>query len=506
LVLAFGSGGAGKVNAFSSKVSGGGVTTWHRAAGYFDTGDRQLAEIWYGIVTAARAATLTISNSSAAAEWNRLSAEEFTASGANLSWTVLTASQGSLAKGSSVTYPSLTGSGLYFGVAESSYGDLQAGKAPGFSYATIDTHLQTAVNVTAVNGIPTATSSNSGDHTVLVSVLFAVSGIPIALAVTTTSLPVGYTSQGYAASLVATGGTPPYAWSVASGSLPAGLVLGAGIITGSPKTSGTSNFTAKVTDNAGKSAAVALRVTVSPSPPLVYSSASYGAHYPDPHPPNPQITMPGVTDSGHGDYTDNNCWGQTGYQKLNVYSNTNWYIEANQAAGNSRVETFANTGLEGFHYAWDKWSAWTSGWDEYIDPDPSVIASGCYDIWFDTKITEVMIHFDLRNRGDGPFWATEVPFGGYTDPWGNRIPRTLWNVAYQRGYTSVFFNLVDADGNYQKMTTGAVDLLAMMKWLVTARIWTSYPTLNGWSLGYEVCSTGGVNRTLRYNNLWVKAR
>ena len=29
--------------------------------------------------------------------------------------------------------------------------------------------------------------------------------------------------------------------------------------------------------------------------------------------------MPGITDSGHGDYTDNNCWGQTRYQQLNVY-------------------------------------------------------------------------------------------------------------------------------------------------------------------------------------------
>ena len=58
LVLAFGSGGDGKVNALGSGVSGGGVTTWHRAAGYIDMGDRQLAEIWYGTVTAARAATL----------------------------------------------------------------------------------------------------------------------------------------------------------------------------------------------------------------------------------------------------------------------------------------------------------------------------------------------------------------------------------------------------------------------------------------------------------------
>ena len=312
LVLAFGSGGDGKVHALSSGVSGGGVATWHRAAGYMNTGDHQLVEIWYGIVTAARAATLTISNSSAAAEWNRLWAQEFTASGINLFWTVLAASKGSRATGSSIMYPSLTGSGLYFGVAESGYGTLRAGTTPGFSHATIDSHLQTAVNVTAVNGIPTATSSDPGDRTSLVSALFTVSGTPIPLGVTTASLPIGYTGQAYSASLAARGGTPPYAWSVASGSLPTGLALsGAGTITGSPATSGRPSFTAKVTDNAGNSATASLGMTVSLSPPVVYSSTSYGAHYPDPHPPNPQITMPGVTDSGHGDYTDNNCWGQT---------------------------------------------------------------------------------------------------------------------------------------------------------------------------------------------------
>jgi hypothetical protein len=61
----------------------------------------------------------------------------------------------------------------------------------------------------------------------------------------------------YSATLQVTGGTPPYTWSLASGSsLPAGLSLSygglssAGVISGTPATPGTSTFTVKVTDAA----------------------------------------------------------------------------------------------------------------------------------------------------------------------------------------------------------------------------------------------------------------
>ncbi len=59
-------------------------------------------------------------------------------------------------------------------------------------------------------------------------------------AIATASLPTGTASQAYTVSLAATGGTPPYAWTVADGSLPAGLTLsGSGILTGTPVAAGT---------------------------------------------------------------------------------------------------------------------------------------------------------------------------------------------------------------------------------------------------------------------------
>ena len=76
-------------------------------------------------------------------------------------------------------------------------------------------------------------------------------GPPPDLAITTTSLPNGNVNVAYSEQLAATGGVAPYAWSVISGSLPAGLLLteSTGAISGTPTTQETANFTVQVTDS-----------------------------------------------------------------------------------------------------------------------------------------------------------------------------------------------------------------------------------------------------------------
>ncbi len=75
---------------------------------------------------------------------------------------------------------------------------------------------------------------------------------PFNLAITTTSLPAGAIHEAYSATLGATGGNAPYAWTVlkGSGTLPSGLTLhkSTGVISGKPRTAGTSTFTVEVTD------------------------------------------------------------------------------------------------------------------------------------------------------------------------------------------------------------------------------------------------------------------
>jgi len=82
--------------------------------------------------------------------------------------------------------------------------------------------------------------------------------------ITTSSLANGQAGVVYSQTLAATGGTSPYTWSLALGSLPPGLSLGTltGAITGTPGATGTSNFTARVTDHGGSTATQALSITI----------------------------------------------------------------------------------------------------------------------------------------------------------------------------------------------------------------------------------------------------
>lgn len=86
--------------------------------------------------------------------------------------------------------------------------------------------------------------------------------------ITTSSVPSAVVVTPYSASLAASGGQPPYQWSVASGSLPAGLQLGAstGTLSGSATQAGTFTFTVQGTDAASHTAQRSLSLVVSATP------------------------------------------------------------------------------------------------------------------------------------------------------------------------------------------------------------------------------------------------
>ncbi|MBP2208165.1 hypothetical protein JOJ86_005891 [Rhodococcus percolatus] len=71
------------------------------------------------------------------------------------------------------------------------------------------------------------------------------------LTITTASLPGGTVSSAYSQTLTVTGGTGSKTWSIATGTLPAGLTLApsTGVISGTPIAAGTSNFTVQVVDS-----------------------------------------------------------------------------------------------------------------------------------------------------------------------------------------------------------------------------------------------------------------
>jgi hypothetical protein len=109
-----------------------------------------------------------------------------------------------------------------------------------------------------------AAGSQSGSATL------DVQAIPT-LSITSSSLPNGQVNTAYSATLAATGGIPPYSWSLASGTLPPGLSLNAatGAISGTPTAAASAtSLTFKVTDSekTAKSQTAPLSLTIAAAP------------------------------------------------------------------------------------------------------------------------------------------------------------------------------------------------------------------------------------------------
>jgi autotransporter-associated beta strand protein len=132
-----------------------------------------------------------------------------------------------------------------------------SGTAP-YAWAVTSGSLPAGLTLSS-GGVLSGTPTSGGSSTFTARVTDAASGaatrtftvvISGVLDITTGALPDARTGVSYAQTLAVSGGTGPYVWSVLSGSLPPGLVLGeaTGTISGTPGTLGSFAFTAKVTD------------------------------------------------------------------------------------------------------------------------------------------------------------------------------------------------------------------------------------------------------------------
>ena len=92
-------------------------------------------------------------------------------------------------------------------------------------------------------------------------------GAPTTLSLTC-SFPSGTVGQPYVSSLVATGGVPPYIYSISAGSLPSGLSLNpsTGAITGTPTSGGAFSDTSRASDSTGNVATGSCGITVASAP------------------------------------------------------------------------------------------------------------------------------------------------------------------------------------------------------------------------------------------------
>ena len=80
---------------------------------------------------------------------------------------------------------------------------------------------------------------------------------PFTLAISTATLPDGVVGSLYSQILSATGGSPPYSWSLSGGALPAGLALdpSSGTLAGTPTAASAVNVGITVTDAVGRTSA-----------------------------------------------------------------------------------------------------------------------------------------------------------------------------------------------------------------------------------------------------------
>jgi len=89
--------------------------------------------------------------------------------------------------------------------------------------------------------------------------------------ISNSTLPPATKGMSFTQQLNATGGKPPYTWTVTAGALPGGLGLAAatGIISGTPGAAGNFNFTVTATDSESRLASKALSINVTAQPPTV---------------------------------------------------------------------------------------------------------------------------------------------------------------------------------------------------------------------------------------------
>jgi hypothetical protein len=119
-------------------------------------------------------------------------------------------------------------------------------------------------------GLISGTPTRTGNYTVTVKLATPSAnvtrtltvGVTALLKVSSTAVADGFVGTAYSASLAASGGLTPYTWFLDSGTLPPGLSLTAGKVTGTPTERGSWSLGFRVVDAAGRVATKTLTINV----------------------------------------------------------------------------------------------------------------------------------------------------------------------------------------------------------------------------------------------------
>ena len=198
-----------------------------------------------------------------------------------------TNSVGNDTKSLSITIPAppvITTTTLSSGTVGTAYNQtLTATGTQPITWWVIDGNLPTSLTL-STSGIISGTPTTVGTFNFTVQAsndigyahkLLSITINGVAPIITTTTLPNGTIDVAYSQTLTATG-TQPITWSVISGSLPTNLTLStAGVISGTPTTVGTFNFTVQASNSAGNTTK-ALSITINGVTPVITTTTLPG--------------------------------------------------------------------------------------------------------------------------------------------------------------------------------------------------------------------------------------
>ncbi len=180
---------------------------------------------------------------------------------------------------SDVGTPAISGSATLGGVkgAAFNYQLSATGGAPPYTWSLASGSLPPGLTLNSGTGLVSGAPASAGSYSMTVQATDSLSraaqktitiNVIAPLDLVTSSLPSVVKGAAYTQQLVATGGKPPYTWSIVAGALPAGLGINSdtGAISGNPTAIGSFVFTVNVTDIELRSSRKALSIIVVPVP------------------------------------------------------------------------------------------------------------------------------------------------------------------------------------------------------------------------------------------------
>ena len=296
--------------------------------------------------------------------------------------------------------------------------------------ATINAGSGLATGVSAdTTTISAASGSVSGNTTLTVN------AAPPTIA--TASLSTGTLNVAYSATLTASGGTPPYTWSI-SGALPVGLTLnsGTGVISGTPTAAGTASFTVQVSDSAAITAAKPLSITVTAAATSIW----------------PGTAQPGLVDSGPDSavelgvkFTSDVAGSITGIRFYKAVANTGTHVGNLWASNGAKLASATFTSETG------------SGWQQVNFSTPvAILANTVYVASYHTNVghySDNQNYFANAGIDNPPLHALKNGTSGYDGVYAygasSAFPSNGWNssnywvdVVFTAGQTPISVSLV----------------------------------------------------------------